>query len=130
MNQPWMYTCPIILTPLSPPSSPHASGVSQSTCFECPVSCIELVIYLSMVIYMFQCYSLISFHCISIIEPIYCLDGHGTTDRYQIRKEVHQGCRLSLCLFNLYTEYIMCNAGLDEAQAGIKIAGRNINNLR
>ena len=49
---------------------------------------------------------------------------------FQIRKEVRQGCILSLCLFNLYTEYIMRNAGLDEAQAGIKIAGRNINNLR
>ena len=54
---------------------------------------------------------------------------HETTDRFQIRKGVHQGCILSPCLFNLYTEYIMRNAGLDEAQAGIKIAGRNINNL-
>uniref|UniRef100_A0AC11D1B4 Uncharacterized protein n=1 Tax=Ovis aries TaxID=9940 RepID=A0AC11D1B4_SHEEP len=56
--------------------------------------------------------------------------GHGTTDWFQIGKAVHQGCILSPCLFNLYTEYIMRNAGLDEAQAGIKIAGRNINNLR
>ena len=56
--------------------------------------------------------------------------GHGTTDLYQIRKGVRQGCILSLCLFNLYAEYIMGNAGLEEAQAGIKIAGRNINNLR
>ena len=56
--------------------------------------------------------------------------GHGTTDWFQIRKGVHQGCVLSPCLFNLYAEYIMRNAGLDEAQAGIKIAGRNINNLR
>ena len=56
--------------------------------------------------------------------------GHGTTDRFQIAKGVHQGCILSLCLFNFYAEYIMRNAGLDEAQAGIKIAGRNINNLR
>ena len=56
--------------------------------------------------------------------------GHGTTDWSQIRKRVHQGCILSLCLFNLYAEYIIRNAGLDEAQAGIKIAGRNINNLR
>ena len=55
--------------------------------------------------------------------------GHGTTDLFQIVKGVHQGCILSLCLFNVYTEYIMRNAGLDEAQAGIKIAGRNINNL-
>ena len=56
--------------------------------------------------------------------------GHGTTDWFPIGKGVHQGCILSLCLFNLYAEYIMRNAVLDEAQAGIKIAGRNINNLR
>ena len=55
--------------------------------------------------------------------------GHGTTDWFQIRKGVHQGCRLSSCLFNLYAEYIMRNAGLEEAQVGIKIVGRNINNL-
>ena len=55
---------------------------------------------------------------------------HGTTDWFQIGKGVHQGCILSPCLFNLYSEYIMRNARLDEAQAGIKIAGRNINNLR
>ena len=56
--------------------------------------------------------------------------GHGTTDWFQIGKEVHQGCILSPCLFNLYAEYIIRNAGLVEAQAGIKIARRNINNLR
>ena len=56
--------------------------------------------------------------------------GHGTTDWFQIGEGVRQGCILSPCLFNLYAEYIMRNAGLDEAQAGIKIAGRNINNLR
>ena len=56
--------------------------------------------------------------------------GHGATDWFQIRKEIHQGYILSPCLFNLYAEYIIRNAGLDEAQAGIKIAGRNINNLR
>ena len=56
--------------------------------------------------------------------------GHGTTDGFQIGKGVRQGCILSPCLFNLYAEYIMRNAGLDEAQAGIKIARRNINNLR
>ena len=55
--------------------------------------------------------------------------GHGTTDWFQIRKEVRQGCILSSCLFNLYAEYIIQNAGLDEAQAGIKIARRNNNNL-
>ena len=56
--------------------------------------------------------------------------GHGTTDWFHIGKGVHQGCILSPYLFNLYAEYIMRNAGLEEAQAGIKIAGRNINNLR
>ena len=57
------------------------------------------------------------------------ITGHETTDWFQIRK-VHQGCILSPCLFNLYAEYIMRNTGLDEAQAGIKTAGRNVNNLR
>ena len=56
--------------------------------------------------------------------------GHGTTDWFQIGKGIHLGCILSPCLFNLNAEYIMQNARLDEAQAGIKIAGRNINNLR
>ena len=56
--------------------------------------------------------------------------GHGTTDWFQIGKGIHQGCILSSCLFNFYAEYIMRNAGLEEAQAGIKIARRNINNLR
>ena len=56
--------------------------------------------------------------------------GHGITDWFQIRKGVHQGCKLSLCLFNLYAEYIIRKAGLDESQTGIKIARRNINNLR
>ena len=56
--------------------------------------------------------------------------GHGTTDWFQIGKQVCQDCILSPCLFNLYAEYIMRNAGLEETQTGIKIAGRNINNLR
>ena len=56
--------------------------------------------------------------------------GHGTTDWFQIGKGVHQGCILSPCFFNLYAGYIMRNTGLEEAQAGIKIARRNINNLR
>ena len=56
--------------------------------------------------------------------------GHGTTDWFQIGKGVRQGCILSLCLFNFYAEYIMQNDGLDEAQAGIKIARRNINKLK
>ena len=57
-------------------------------------------------------------------------NGHGTTDWFQIGKGVRQGCILSPCLFTLYAEYIRRNAGLEEAEAGIKIAGRNINNLR
>ena len=56
--------------------------------------------------------------------------GHGTTDWFQIRKGVHQGCILSPCFFTFYAEYIMRNAGLQEAQVGIKVAGRNINNFR
>ena len=56
--------------------------------------------------------------------------GHGTTDWFQMGKRESQGCILSPCLFNLYAEYIMRNAGLDEAQTGIKFAGRNFNNLR
>ena len=56
--------------------------------------------------------------------------GHGTTDWFQIRKGVRQGCMLPPCLFNLYADYIMRNTGLEEAQAGIKTAGRNVNNLR
>ena len=58
------------------------------------------------------------------------ITGHDTTDWFQIRKEVCQGCILSTCLFNLYAEYLMRNAGLDETQAGIKISRRNISNLR
>ena len=62
-------------------------------------------------------------------EPI-VRTGHGTTDWFQIGKGVHQGCILSPCLFNFFAEHIMRNVGLEEAQAGIKNAGRNINNLR
>ena len=75
-------------------------------------------------------------HLICLLRNLYAgqeatvRTGHGTTDCFQIGKEVHQGCILSPCLFNFYAEYIMRNAGLEEAQAGIKIAGRNINNLR
>ena len=58
------------------------------------------------------------------------ITGHGTTDWFQIGKGVRQGCILSPCLFNIYAEYIMRNAGLGETQVGIKIAGRNINNLK
>ena len=78
----------------------------------------------------------ISDHLICLLRNLYAgqeatvRTGHGTTDWFQLGKGVRQGCILSLCLFNLYAEYIMRNAGLEEAQAGIKIAGRNINNLR
>ena len=75
-------------------------------------------------------------HLISLLRNLYAgqeatvRTGHGTTDWFQIGKGVHQGYILSPCLFNLYTEYVMQNAGLEEAQAGIKISGRNINNFR
>ena len=75
-------------------------------------------------------------HLICLLRNLYAgqeatvRTGHGTTDWFQIGKEVRQGYILSPCLCNLYAEYIMRNAGLEEAQAGIKIAGRNINNLR
>ena len=67
---------------------------------------------------------------LGLLAKIKCRTGHGTADCFQIGKGVRQGCVLSPCLFNLYAEYIMRNAGLDEAQARIKISGRNINNLR
>ena len=75
-------------------------------------------------------------HLTSLLRNLYAgqeatvRTGHGTTDWFQIGKGVCQGCVLSPCLFNLYAEYIIRNAGLEEAHAGIKIAGRNINNLR
>ena len=72
-------------------------------------------------------------HCLDGLEYEQTPDvgeGHGTTDWFQIGKGVHQGCILSSCLFNLYEEYIMWNAGLDESQVGFKTARRNINNLR
>ena len=75
-------------------------------------------------------------HLICLLRNLYAgqeatvRTGHGTTDWFQIGKGVRQGCILSPCLLNLYAEYIMRNAGLEETQAGIKIAGRNINNLR
>ena len=75
-------------------------------------------------------------HLICLLRNLYAgqeatvRTGHGTTDWFQIGKGVCQGCIFSLCLFNFYAEYIMRNAGLEEAQAGLKIAGRNINNLR
>ena len=76
------------------------------------------------------------FHLTCLLRNLYAgqeatgRTGHGTTDWFQIGKGVRQGCILSPCLFNFYAEYIMRNAGLDEAEAGIKTAGRNLNNLR
>ena len=78
----------------------------------------------------------ISDHLICLLRNLYAgqeatvRTGHGTTDWFQIGKAVHQGCLLSPCLFNLYAQYIMRNTGLEEGQAGIKIARRNISNLR
>ena len=78
----------------------------------------------------------ISDHFTCLLQNLYASQeasvrtGHGTMDWFQIEKGVHQGCILSPCLFNLYVEYIMRNAGLDESQAGIKIARRNTNNLK
>ena len=75
-------------------------------------------------------------HMICLLRNLYAgleatvRTGHGTTDWFQIGKGVHQGCILAPCLFNLYAKDIMRNTGMEEAQAGIKIAGRNINNLR
>ena len=75
-------------------------------------------------------------HLICLLRNLYAgpeatvRTGHGTTDWFQIGKGAHQGYILALCLFNLHTEYIMRNAGLEETQAGIKISRRNINNLR
>ena len=75
-------------------------------------------------------------HLICLLRNLYAgqeatvRSGHGTTDWFQIGKGVYQGCILSPCLLNLYAEYIMRNVGLEEAQAGIKFARRNINNLR
>ena len=78
----------------------------------------------------------LSDHLICLLRNLYAgqeatvRTGHGTTDWFQVGKRIRQGCILSPCLFNFYAEYIMRNAGLDEAQAGIKIARRNISNLR
>ena len=78
----------------------------------------------------------ISDHLTCLLKNLYAgqeatvTTGHGTTDWFQMGKGVHQGCILLPCLFNFYAEYIMRNAGLGKAQAGIKIVGRNINNLR
>ena len=75
-------------------------------------------------------------HLICLLRKLYSgqeatvRTGHGTADWFQMGKGIHQGCILSSCLFNLYVEYIMRNAGLGETQVGIKLAGRNINNLR
>ena len=78
---------------------------------------------------MFQKFFL-NFFLLNIGQEATVRTGHGTTDWFQIGKGVHEGCTLSPCLFNLHAEFIMRNAGLEGTQAGITIAGRNINNLR
>ena len=94
-------------------------------------------------IFLYLSFLFSKMHVIVILDYLTCLlknlyagqeatfrTKHGTMDRFQIGKRVRQGCLLSPCLFSFYAEYIMRNAGLHEAQAGIKIAGRNVNNLR
>ena len=111
------------MNPLSPPSPQHPSGSSLCTSPKHAVSCIGQEVG-------------IPDHLTCLLRNLYAgqeatvRTGHGTVDWFQIGKGVRQGCILSFCLFNFYAKYIMLNAGLDEAQAGIKIAGRNINNLR
>ena len=97
----------------------------------------HLIFYLFPILYIHQCIPTgIPDHLTCLLRNLYAdqeatvRTGHGTTDWFQIGKGVGQGCILSPCLFNLYAKYIMQNAGLDEVQAGIKIAGRNSNNLR
>ena len=94
------------------------------------------IIYQYLFLNYNKCTSLTPDHLTCLLRNLYAgqeatvRTGHGTTDWFQIGKEVRQGCILSPYLFNFYAEYIMRNAGLEEAQAGIKIGGRNINNLR
>ena len=95
-------------------TSDFSSGVGAYTCLSSYILC---------------CY-LNEFEDLCADQEATVRNEHGITDWFQIGKGVCQGCILSPCLFNLYAEYIMRNAGLDEAQAGIKIAGRNISNLR
>ena len=89
-----------------------------------------------LTVYHNQLWKILPDHLTCLLRYLYAAQeatvrtGHGTTDWFQIGKGVHQGCVLSPCLFNLYAKYIKRNAGLEEAQAGIKIAGRNINNFR
>ena len=111
------------MNPLSPPSPQHPSGSSLCTSPKHAVSCIGQEVG-------------IPDHLTCLLRNLYACQearvrtGHRITDWFQIRKGVHQGYILSPCLSNLYADYIMRNDGLDEAQAGIKIAGRNINNPR
>ena len=113
-------------------NKPRARWCAQflSLCQECvSLVCVSYVLYV-------LCHFTHSNQWTFLLRNLYAgqearvRSGHGTTDWFQIGKGVHQGCILSPCLFNLYAEYIMRNARLEEAQAGIKIAGRNINNLR
>ena len=111
--------------PLPPPFPCHPSRLSQSTGFGFPTSYIKL----PLAIYFTDGNVYVSMLFYQIKQYIWNLERHGTTDWFKIGIGVWQGCILSPGLFKLYAEYIIWNAGLDEAQAGIKIAKRNINNL-
>ena len=111
----------------------HPACLEASTVMK--LVCRHLVHFLCLYIYMLI-HTCLPDHLTCLLRNLYAgqeaavWTGHGTTDWFQIGKGVCQGCILSPCLFNLYPEYIIRNAGLEEAQAGINIAGRNINNLR
>ena len=123
-----LQSCPTLCDPIdgSPPGSP-VPGILQARTLEWVAISFSRKILKEMEI---------PAHLTCLLRNLYAgqeatvRTGHGTTDWFQIGKGVHQGCTLSSCLFNLYAEYIMRNAGLEEAQAGIKISARNIRNLR
>ena len=117
MKQPWVYMCSPSRPPLPPPSPSAPPRFSQCTRSER----LSHVSNLGLTCFLRNLYA---------GQEATVRTGYGTTDSFQIGKGVRQGYILLPCLFNLYAEYITRNAGLEEAQAGIKIAGRKINNLR